>query len=156
MNEVDENAAGAPDDKAGMADTAASVLRGSCLCGEVRLTIAALNRHVVYCHCTQCRKQSGHFFAALNVRASHLDISGEDNLTWYAASADAQRGFCRHCGSALLWKPNTGEHVSVLAGCLDDAGELSAEAHIYTADKGSYYTIADGLPQYPGSDRATG
>jgi hypothetical protein len=34
-----------------------------------------------------------------------------------------------------------------MAGTLDSPTGLRAEKHIFTADKGDYYEIADGLPQ---------
>lgn len=33
-------------------------------------------------------------------------------------------------------------------GAFDGPTDTSANLHIYVADKGDYYTIADGLPQY--------
>ena len=98
--------------------------KGSCLCGAVSFTTTGRLRGVVYCHCSQCRKQSGHFYAATNVPDENLKVEGRDQITWYAASQSARRGFCRTCGSALFWK------------------------HKDLADKGDYYEIADGLPQY--------
>ena len=125
---------------------------GQCLCGKISLSISRLNRGVVYCHCSQCRKQSGHYYAAADVQDEHLQVDGEEHLKWYAASTDARRGFCGECGSVLFWKMKGSPRTSVLAGCLDSTSSLTAVAHIYTADKGSYYEITDGLPCYPGAD----
>lgn len=133
-------------------DSAAIACTGQCLCGRIRLVISRLNRNVVYCHCTQCRRQSGHYYAATDVLDEHLQVDGDEHLTWYAASDDARRGFCRHCGSALFWKSNGSAKTSVLAGCLDAPDALTAVAHIFTDDKGSYYDITDGLPCHPGAD----
>jgi hypothetical protein len=33
-------------------------------------------------------------------------------------------------------------------GAFDGPTETSASLHIYVADKGDYYRLADGLPQY--------
>lgn len=122
---------------------------GGCLCGAVRFDATGEVRPVVYCHCTQCRKQTGHFYAASNVADDRLAITGGDAITWFAASDAALRGFCRTCGSALFWKLNGSEETSVLAGSFDDPAELKAACHIYTADKGDYYDIDDGLPRHP-------
>ncbi len=121
---------------------------GSCLCAAVRFTTRGPLRGVVYCHCTQCRKQTGNFLAAANVATADIAVEGEDNVTWYAASSFARRGFCRICGSVLFWKRNGAEVVSVLAGAFDKPSGLKGESHLFVADKGDYYEIEDGLPQF--------
>jgi hypothetical protein len=125
---------------------------GSCLCGAVRFTTQGPLRGVIYCHCSQCRKQSGHYYAATNVTDGKITVEGGGNLTWYRASPDARRGFCRTCGSALFWKRDGSDYISVLAGSFDQPSGLSGACHIFVADKGDYYTIADGLPTH---DRGT-
>ena len=77
----------------------AAVARGSCLCGAISFRTHGRLREVVYCHCSQCRKQSGHYFAATNVSDGAIEVVGSDMLNWYAASPQARRGFCRNCGS---------------------------------------------------------
>ena len=37
---------------------------------------------------------------------------------------------------------------AVLAGAFEQPSGLKAEAHIFVVDKGDYYTIDDGLPQF--------
>lgn len=120
---------------------------GACLCRAVRFTTRGPLRGVVYCHCSQCRRQTGHYYAATNVSDEHLELAGGENLTWYRASDFAQRGFCATCGSALFWKRDGADYVSIMAGSFDAPTGLQGEAHIFVADKGDYYEIADGLPQ---------
>lgn len=127
-------------------------VRGSCLCGAVSLEIAAFADVLRYCHCTQCRKQTGHHYAAVNVKLADLTVRGDEHVRWYAASADADRGFCGTCGSALFWRPRGRDALSVLAGCLDAPTGLQGAAHIFVADKGDYYELDDGLPQHAHSD----
>lgn len=121
---------------------------GSCLCGAVRLTTTGNLRGVVYCHCSQCRKQTGHYFAATNVSNADLTIDGGENITWFRSSDFAERGFCRICGSALFWKPRDGDYTSVLAGLFDKPTGLKGECHIFLADKGDYYSVDDDLPKF--------
>ncbi|WP_420962879.1 GFA family protein [Brucella sp. IR073] len=120
---------------------------GSCLCGAVRFETNGPLRGILYCHCTQCRKQSGHYFAATNVADDDIRIDGAENISWYQSSEKARRGFCRICGSVLFWKRNGSGDLSVLAGAFDKPSGLHGEMHIFTADKGDYYGIDDGLPQ---------
>ena len=124
---------------------------GRCLCGAVSFTTRGQLRGVVYCHCSQCRRQTGHFYAATNVADADMEVEGAGNVGWYAASDFARRGFCRTCGSALFWKRNGSEVTSVMAGAFDTPSGLTGQCHIFTADQGDYYDIGDGLPKHRGS-----
>jgi hypothetical protein len=64
-----------------------------------------------------------------------------------------RRGFCATCGSNLFWDAGT-ERVSIFAGTLDAPTGLRLAGHIFCADKGDYYELADGLPQAAGADPA--
>jgi hypothetical protein len=120
---------------------------GGCLCGVVRFAMTGPVRRVVYCHCSQCRRQTGHFVAATACDDGQLQLEGGENLSWYAASDEAKRGFCRTCGSLLFWKGNGSKTTSIMAGSFDLPSGLSESGHIHVADKGDYYRITDGLPQ---------
>lgn len=122
---------------------------GSCLCGKVSYSVNGPLRPITACHCTQCRKQSGHFYAATAAQNEDLTIQGEDNLTWFHASDDAERGFCKTCGSALFWRHSGESFTSILAGSLDEKNGLKIAKHIFVADKGDYYDIEGDAPQTP-------
>lgn len=133
-----------------LAGPSAPVLaRGRCLCGAVRFEVDGPLRPVIYCHCTMCRRSSGHFDAATACAPEHLRLLGAATLRWYQSSALARRGFCSTCGSQLFWQPVHGGHVSIWAGTLESPTGLAAAKHIFVADKGDYYEIGDGLPQWP-------
>jgi hypothetical protein len=125
------------------------VITGSCLCGGVAFEITGPLRPVVMCHCTQCRKQSGHFGAFTACDDDHLKFTSEKTLGWYRASEMASRGFCKHCGSLLFWKGDGRNYTSITAGSLDGATGLRTEGHIYCDNKGDYYQILDGDYQKP-------
>jgi hypothetical protein len=97
----------------------------------------------------QCRKQSGHFFASANAAKSDLTIVGETNLRWYTSSVKVRRGFCGQCGSWLFWDPPARDWISIAMGAFDGQPPVKLEMHIFVAEKGAYYGIADGLPQNP-------
>ena len=125
------------------------MLSGSCLCGGVTYTVTEPLRNSVACHCIQCRKTSGHYVSATQVGPDQLDITRADTLQWYQSSPEAQRGFCTCCGSSLFWKHDADRGaVSVMSGTLDGATGITTEKHIFVADKGDYYNIADGVPQH--------
>jgi hypothetical protein len=120
---------------------------GGCLCGAVRYQVARPLRPVVYCHCTQCRRTTGHFMAATAARRRDFRLTSEAQLRWYESSAAARRGFCGQCGSTLFWQANGRDAISIAAGTLDGATNLTSACHIHVADKGDYYSIEDGLPR---------
>ena len=60
----------------------------------------------------------------------------------------ARRGFCRQCGSLLFWQAHDEDTLNVSLGAFDGPTGLTMQNHIFVADKGDYYDIADGLPQY--------
>lgn len=123
--------------------------KGSCLCGRVRFTVAADLSAPDACHCVQCRKQSGHYFASTNVPRAALIVTGEDNVSWYQSSEKVRRGFCSTCGSFLFWDPLERDWISVAMGAFDTPTSTHLERHIFVAEKGDYYEITDGLPQNP-------
>jgi hypothetical protein len=99
------------------------------------------------CHCRQCRRQSGHFWASTDVPRTALTIRGAEHLTWYKSSEKVRRGFCSTCGSALLWDPLNKDWIAIAMGAFDQPTGTRLRIHIFVAEKGDYYEIADGLPQ---------
>ncbi len=122
-------------------------LLGRCLCGAITFRVTAPPTDASACHCSQCRRQSGNYWASANVPATALEIEGEPR--WVAASPMARRGFCADCGSFLFWQGTGETSVAFALGALDTPTGLRIERHIFTADKGDWYDIADGLPQRP-------
>ena len=124
---------------------------GGCLCGAVRYKVSGELRPIAYCHCSQCRIQTGLAVAATQVAAHGFSMSGE--VRWYGASAEAERGFCPACGTLLFWRRHRADAVSIMAGSLDDQSRLAADRHIFVADKPDWHAVSDGLPRYAASSR---
>jgi hypothetical protein len=121
--------------------------KGSCLCGNVRFEVNGNMSAPDACHCTQCRKQSGHYWASTDVLKADLTLEGDENLTWYHASEKVRRGFCKRCGSFLFWDPIARDKIAIAMGAFDGPTNTHLGHHIFVADKGDYYDINDGLPQ---------
>ena len=122
---------------------------GGCLCGAVRFELRGELRAVSVCHCGQCRKWTGHVVAATAVARDGLVLTEGRGLKWHRSSGSARRGFCGECGSSLFWQGDDLAYTSVMAGTLDGSTGLRTARHIWTADKGDYYDLADNLPQFP-------
>ena len=121
--------------------------QGSCLCGAVAFEVNGDVRPVMFCHCSQCRKTSGHFWAATQVPTDQMTLTNDAGLTWFRSSDHARRGFCDACGSSLFWEMDGEGATSIAAGAFNNPTGLTAGTHIFMADKGDYYDITDGLPQ---------
>ena len=124
---------------------------GGCICGAVGYEVSGPLRPVIACHCTQCRKTSGHHVAATSAPRESVAIRGE--VTWYRSSDTARRGFCGNCGSNLFWD-GPGANLSIFAGTLDGDPGVRLAAHIFCGDKGAYYDIEGDLPRAERDDPA--
>jgi hypothetical protein len=124
---------------------------GGCECGAVKYRVNGRIRDSVICHCGQCRRSHGHPPGYSKARTAEMTITGEDNVTWYGSSQEARRGFCRKCGSSLFWQRIGADEISMTAGSLRAPTGITTARHIFAADKGDYYEIADGVLQDPGT-----
>ncbi len=126
----------------------ADIHSGGCLCAAVRFKTHGVLRELIFCHCSQCGKQTGLYYAATNVLDRDLELQGAEDVSWYRSSESARRGFCRQCGSALFWKSDGAEYTSIMAGAFETPTDLEPGYHIFCADKGDFYDIDDGLPKF--------
>ena len=120
---------------------------GGCLCGGVRYRIRGELRGILACHCSQCRRTSGHFAAMTSAPSANVEWTDSGRLLWYKSSDTAERGFCGACGGNLFWRQFGHGDVSITAGTLDRPTHLKMEQHIFVADKSDYYEIDDAVPQ---------
>ena len=122
---------------------------GHCLCGAVSFEVDGELPGPDACHCSMCRRWSGHYWASTDLPRHRVTISGEDQIRWYQSSEKVRRGFCARCGSVLFFDPPARDWIAIAMGAFDQPTGTTLGKHIFTADKGDYYEIADGLPQDP-------
>jgi hypothetical protein len=131
------------------AGPAPELLLASCLCGACRFSLPGPAGAITACHCHQCRSLSGHYSASFDVEEQAVAWQVKDGLAEYRTKGGGVRGFCKGCGSSLWFRAADGG-FSVEAGAVDGPTGGRLSAHIFVAEKGSYYQIDDGLPQFPG------
>ena len=130
-------------------------LIGRCMCGAVTFAIQAPFRPIIMCHCRQCARWTGSILPATAVALERFELlTGQNDLAWFRASNRAARGFCRACGSSLLWKPEDGSRISILVGALDPPTGLAIAAHVFVDDKSDYYEIAGDAQRHARDDGA--
>lgn len=123
------------------------VRRGSCHCGGVAFEVRSANPALVFCHCEDCRKTTGHFHAAVGIKRDNFTLTKQDTLKWYASSEGTRRGFCNTCGGNLFWERVEKPYISIQAGMFDVPTGLAGGRHIFVASKSDYYEIKDDLPK---------
>jgi hypothetical protein len=123
---------------------------GSCLCGAVTFEVAGALPAPDGCHCTRCRRWTGHFLVSTDVPRAALTVRGAEKVTWFCSSEKVRRGFCSICGSSLFFDPlDQSKHawIGVSMGAFDGPTGTRLGVHVFVADKGDYYDLADGVPQ---------
>ena len=127
------------------------MIRGSCLCGEVRFEISGKLSGASHCHCSMCRKAHGAAFGtyAAAKAADFRVVSGSERITRYRSSAGIVRTFCARCGSSLPgFDSRSPDVVDVALGVLDDDPGVRPTCHIFVASKAPWHEITDRLPQH--------
>jgi hypothetical protein len=156
-------------------DSSAVVLRGSCLCGMIRLESRMLPESVTICHCVECRKAAGNPFLTFglfhndyiqwSVSTASDPKAGENllghnltegiRLTYYSPAA--VRGSCPRCGTPLFMKYHCRpDGTSITMGLVDDASLVGrippVKEHIFLGEKSTWWDV----PPDHGSARHTG
>jgi hypothetical protein len=119
---------------------------GGCLCGGIQYRVRGELRGILACHCTQCRRTSGHYAAMTSAPSANIELTAAASLVWYQSSDTAERGFCSRCGGNLFWKQRGRDAISITAGTLDPPTGLAVQEHIFVADKSDYYAIDGNVP----------
>ncbi len=124
---------------------------GRCECGGVRYRLSGHLRPVVHCHCTPCRRITGHHMAATATLRDDLHLESDATLSWYDRTEETRYGFCNRCGATMFWmatdKPST---ISVAAGTIDQPTGLTAVLAIYTGEASDFHVLDADIESHPG------
>jgi hypothetical protein len=115
------------------------MIEGSCHCGKVSVSVPEDAFGVVACHCGDCQKLHGNFFAMLAVDRAAVQWSGESHIQWYESSTKARRGFCSNCGSRLAKDPNGSPKVLVSVGLFERTLHRTIEKSLFEDAKPEWY-----------------
>ena len=127
---------------------------GQCLCEEIQYAVDGPLRDITNCHCTRCRRSTGHFMAATSAKREDIQIQG-DTLKWYEPVEGTEYGFCGNCGSTLFWRTTRyPRFMSIAAGTLTPPTGLKTTTAIFL-DYGSDYHHYDESLDNHGEDRSS-
>lgn len=95
------------------------LLTGGCQCGAVRFAMSEAPHEPCICHCRMCQKQFGNLFGAFaGVDLQYFELT-RGEITWWASSATAERGFCKNCGTPLAWREPGRAYIAMATGAFD-------------------------------------
>ena len=99
-------------------------MTGGCQCGAVRYALLEIPDIPCICHCRMCQKQTGNYFAAFaDIKEKYFEIT-RGKVAYFRSSDFGDRGFCRDCGTPLVYQYTSGARIAVAMGSLDDPARL--------------------------------
>ena len=119
-----------------------SVVKASCLCGEVKVNVASQNNSVGACHCGICRKWAGGPFMAIDC-GTDVSFENSDNISVYSSAEWVERGFCKNCGSHLFYRLKQAQQYFIPAGLFDNADNFIFDHQVFVDNKPHYYDFAN-------------
>lgn len=125
---------------------------GQCLCGQVGFTIRFPSNWVAHCHCTLCQRAHGAAFVTwVGMNAQQVTVQDEyQQLAWYASSGDAQRGFCKNCGSTVFFRSQQWpDELHITLANFSQPVDRAPQVHAYYDTHVSWFTCNDELPTKP-------
>jgi hypothetical protein len=127
------------------------MIRGSCLCGAVRFEIAPPTKWCAHCHCTLCRRAHGAAFVTW-VGVATTSFASTGDVTWYASTPEARRGFCGACGSTMFFTSTKWpDEVHVVVANLLDPLDRKPGGHVWWSDRAPWFDHDDDLPKKGGA-----
>src|SRR5512139_428576 len=116
-------------------------IEGQCHCGGVKVSAPAQAFGVIACHCGDCQKVHGDFFAMLAMPSEEVQWSGELQPQWYASSAQAQRSHCPRCGSRLAKVAAPGQRTLLSVGLIPGHLPRRIQKHVWGDSHPDWYDL---------------
>ncbi len=137
-----------------MSASATEVLHGRCFCGAVEITATGEPFQVSWCHCRDCRRQTGApavVWAGFSSDAVVLTGAPKRRRS----SPNIIRSFCADCGTPMTYEDERlGGEIYIHAGLFDEADRLVPDSHAYVTSKLFWLHLEDGLTTFETTTRA--
>jgi hypothetical protein len=130
------------------------VLHGRCFCGAIRFAAEGAPFQVSWCHCRDCRRQTGAPAVVwAGFRFGQVTIAGEPRRR--QSSPHITRSFCAACGTPMTYEDDRLEgEIYIHAGLFDEADRLVPDRHAYVTSKLFWLHLEDGLTKYDDTTRS--
>lgn len=118
---------------------------GGCQCGRIRYVAEGPRDRSSVCYCRMCQKAAGSPFMAF-VRFPARQVRWSRSPETFASSNQAERGFCRECGTPLTYRQVGGPNISLTINSLDDPESVRPDMRFSAEAAVSWCAILDALP----------
>ena len=130
-------------------------LTGQCFCGQVRYQVQTPLQFVVHDHCSICRRIHGAAFVTWGgvVEATSFKLlAGAENLASFKSTPEAERQFCKTCGSHLFFRSSQWEdEIHFTLATITSEITHMPKAHVFFSDKPPWMKLEeDKLPKFGG------
>lgn len=128
-------------------------LHGRCFCGAIEITADGEPFQVSWCHCRDCRRQTGAPAVVwAGFSSDQVVVTGEPKRR--RSSPNIIRSFCADCGTPMTYEDERLEgEVYVHAGLFDEADRLVPDSHAYVTSKLFWLHLEDGLTTFETTTR---
>jgi hypothetical protein len=124
-------------------------LKGSCLCGAMRIELSGKPHRVGICHCLDCRKKSGGIFTSWAIYpVDRVKVTGK--TARHALRNDYTHHFCPACASPVYQTQAGSDEAEVFLGVLDEPNRLTPTYELWTVRREAW------LPPFPLARHYTG
>jgi len=126
---------------------------GHCLCGAVRVALAAPPAAVNMCHCADCQRRSGSPFG-MAVWLAEADVAITGETREFAHVSDKGRPltnrFCPTCGSTICYTASLNPGlIAIPAGLFADPATPPPQRSVFEERRHSWVTVPDGAVRLP-------
>jgi hypothetical protein len=121
-------------------------ITGGCQCGAVRYALSEAPSDPTICHCRMCQKAFGSFFAPLTGVPIAAFAVTRGTLSVFKSSDEAERGFCRDCGTPLTFRYIDRPRISVSIGSLDEPAKIPPQKQDGVESRLSWFATLAALP----------
>lgn len=124
----------------------AIVHTGGCQCGAVRFRVEGALGDASVCHCRMCQKAVGGPFAVIcPVDKVNFHVT-RGTISWFKSSELANRGFCKECGTPLIFDYPWAPDIGVLAGAFDEPDRVPPIVQYGNESRVGWYAHIAELP----------
>lgn len=131
-----------------------NVITGSCLCGHIKYEYSGELGPSSYCHCSDCRKETGSaFIVVTRLSKDGFRITTANATKSFSKVADSgnqiSRHFCPNCGSPVFSKPTKHPgYIWLRSGTLEDPSIVKPTHQIWTDSKVAWSEIPNDIESF--------